>query len=1133
MSENLAPDTPDTPPGSVTVVQQGTPPLALLGSSTDTGSVPPRASGTGGPERYELLEEIARGGMGVVYLARDRVLDRDVGVKTLLNVPAAESVIAARFREEARITGQLQHPNIPPVHDLGTLPDGRPYLAMKLIKGRTLDAMLKDRPDPSHDRGKYLAIFEQIAQGVAYAHAHRVIHRDLKPMNVMVGAFGEVQVMDWGLAKILPDSPAKSVIAPQAETGAATDIRPSRDESDETRPGSIFGTPAYMPREQAIGAVDQIDTRSDVFSLGGVLCVILTGKPPYIGTDAESTRQLAAIANLDDAFTRIDSCGAEPDLIALCKRCLSAERDDRPRHANEVAKAVADLRAEAERRARQAEMERARAESQAIEQRKRRKVQLALAAVVLLLCAGGGGFAWWQDRQAAERKLADERNATERERAEAERLRIDGERKAAEARADAAEQERKKIEALNAKIESIEYGRTIQVAHQEWRDGNIVKARALLADTKPELRGWEYQYLHRLCNSELLSFQPHATILSSAAYNSDGTRIVTAGFGKPGSVRVWDAKSGQERLTLKVEQSISSVSFSPDDTRIAGLNDNSRTVHVWDAKTGDELLVLKGRNGVFHPETFVTYSPDGTRIVTGSWDKTARVWDAKTGAELFALKGHTYAVRNASFNTDGTRIVTAGGDMTAKVWDAKTGEVLLTLKGHARGVHSAWFSPDGKRIVTGAALGVGTDDEPARVWDAETGKEIFTIKGHAGALWCLSCSKDGTRVVTGGGDKTARVWDAKTGAELLTLKGHTRDVRSAFFSPDGTRIVTASDDRTVKVWDANTGTEYRPVSVHGTVYPAFFSPDGARFIALSLDERVKVCDALTGKTVLSLDGHATRKPGDFFGSGSFGLKSASYSADGTRIVTASDDKTARVWDAKTGDQLASLKLTGWANSAESNSDGTRVVTASEGKVVKVWDTKTNSELFTLSIPSDDPKNPATVSFAAFTPDGKRIVTVGNHVRFWDALTGDELLVLEKRTASFVRWVAFSPDGTRMITAGGEQTPKVWDVATGTVLLTLKGHMGGVTSAFFHPDGTRIVTAGHNNNTATVWDAKTGAELLTLKVPRETVVSAMFSPGDGSRILTASHMTGLIKIWDSRPVVESVREREAAENGQKE
>ena len=1090
-------------------------------AQTAPPAVPNSADGVGIAVRYELLDEIARGGMGVVYRARDRVLDREVGVKTFAVAPAADSDAARRFREEARITGQLQHPNVPPVHDLGALPDGRPFLAMKLIRGRTLDALLKERPKSEHDLGRFVAIFEQIAQGVAAAHAQGIIHRDLKPLNVMVGAFGEVQVMDWGLAKEL----------------GARDGAPGADDTRVTVPGgattagSVFGTPAYMPPEQARGETDRIDAQSDVFSLGGVLCAILTGAPPYVGTGANDTHRLAVAAHLGDALARLDACGAEPELVALCKKCLAPERADRPADAGAVARAVGELRAEAERRARQAEQERAAAEAQAVEQRKRRKVQVALVAVLALLVAGGAALALWRERETADRKLAEERERSERQRIEtegrAEAARIEGERKAAEARAGAAERERVRVEALNAIIESLEYGRTIQVAHQEWREGNIAKARALMAGTKPELRGWEYHYLHRLCNGELLSFQPHASVLHWAAYNSTGTQIVTAGFGKTGSVRVWDAKSGAERLTLKTQEAMRSVSFSPDDTRIVGLSHLNRTVRVWDAKTGDELVVLKGVNGVFHPETFAVYSPDGARIVTGSWDRTARVFDAKTGAALFPLKGHTKEVRDAAFNADGTRLATASWDGTVRVWDAKTGAGLLTLTAHVGGANQVVFTPDGARIITSG--GEGGADTAVRVWNAETGKELFAIRAHYGSAWHLSCSKDGTRFVTGGSDKTVRVWDVKTGAGLLTLTGHTGDVRSAVFSPDGARILTASDDRTVKVWDAHTGAEYRPVPVAGTVHPAFFNSDGSRFLAPSLDDRVKVCDALTGRTIFSLDGHATRRPGDFFGT--VELDSASYTKDGTRIVTAGGDKTARVWDAKTGTELAVLKHTAKVHSASGDADGSRVVTTTDFKTVTVWETKAGTELLTFSPTAKDPKDTPALLAAVFTPDGERIVTVGRHVRVWDAKTGAEVLVVEQRTASFVRWVSFSPDGKQMITAGDDDSPKLWDVATGKLLLTLKGHTGGVKTAHFHPNGQRIVTASWDT-TARVWDAKTGAELLTLKVLREGVLSAAFSPGDGTRLITAGGLNGRIKIWEARPVSDSVRERDARENAPK-
>ena len=384
-------------------------------SGVDAGgkrsAVPPSVT-----QRYTLGDEIARGGMGVVYRATDTVLGREVAVKVLHEKYTAESGAAFRFAGEARITGQLQHPSIPPVHDLGTLPDGRPFLAMKLIKGQTLEALLKARPDPSAERGRFVAVFEQICQALAYAHAHDVIHRDLKPANVMVGAFGEVQVMDWGLAKVLGGgtTEASPTEAASEMTRGSTQIDSTNELGSHTQAGSMLGTPAFAPPEQVAGELDKVDARADVFGLGAILAVLLTGKPPYVGETFESVRVQALRGKLDDCFARLDASGAEPELVALCKRCLAFEPGDRPANAGVLARAVAELRAAADERARRAELERVRvegekatAEAREAEQRKRRKVQLALAAAVVVLLLGGGSVVWWQHEQASARRATD------------------------------------------------------------------------------------------------------------------------------------------------------------------------------------------------------------------------------------------------------------------------------------------------------------------------------------------------------------------------------------------------------------------------------------------------------------------------------------------------------------------------------------------------------------------------------------------------------------------------------------------------------------------------------------------------------------------------------------------------------
>ncbi|MBX9578725.1 MAG: serine/threonine protein kinase [Gemmataceae bacterium] len=402
---------PDATPGG-----WSQPPLLRDEPSDDAPVVQPSSPEMprGTDARYQLLGEIARGGMGVILKGRDPDLGRDLAFKVLKAELAGRPAAEQRFVEEAQVGGQLQHPGVVPVYDLGRFADGRPFFAMKLVKGRTLADLLTERPDPAADRGRSLHVFLQVCQTVAYAHSRGVIHRDLKPANVMVGSFGEVLVMDWGLAKVLP----RGGVADEDRATQAARERPRpepREEptvihtarsgsGSETAAGSVMGTPAYMSPEQAGGETDKLDERADVFGLGAVLCVVLTGRPPYPAASAEATRLMAIRGELGDAFARLDGCGADAELIALCKRCLAADRDARPRHAGEVVGAVSAHLAGVEDRARRAELDRAAAAAEAREQRKRRRVQLALAAAVGLLLLGGGAAGWWADRQAADRQ---------------------------------------------------------------------------------------------------------------------------------------------------------------------------------------------------------------------------------------------------------------------------------------------------------------------------------------------------------------------------------------------------------------------------------------------------------------------------------------------------------------------------------------------------------------------------------------------------------------------------------------------------------------------------------------------------------------------------------------------------------
>ncbi len=403
---------PAAPPGSTPPVPDPLPTTVPQAATFPDGALASRAG------RYEIEGEIARGGMGAVLRARDPDLNRLLAVKVLRADYRGHPELERRFREEAQITGQLQHPGIPPVHEVGRLPDGRPFFAMKLVKGHTLADLLRQRPSPQHDLPRFLGIFEQVCRTLAYAHSRGVIHRDLKPSNVMVGAFGEVQVMDWGLAKVVRDERPRSEPCDGPEYSAIATLR-TADAGLMSQAGSVIGTPAYMAPEQARGEVDQLDERCDVFGLGALLCEVLTGRPPYAGATAAAVRQLAMAGDLSGAFARLDASGADAELSQLARACLAPRTEDRLPNAQAVDEAMAAYLNGVQEKLRRAEMERAAAALRAVEERKRRRLAAILAGVGLLaILLVGAAWRWVELTRAEAREQTAVAVNTELTRAE-------------------------------------------------------------------------------------------------------------------------------------------------------------------------------------------------------------------------------------------------------------------------------------------------------------------------------------------------------------------------------------------------------------------------------------------------------------------------------------------------------------------------------------------------------------------------------------------------------------------------------------------------------------------------------------------------------------------------------------------
>jgi serine/threonine protein kinase/Tfp pilus assembly protein PilF len=405
---------------------------------TPLGAEPESAIAGPVADRYDVRERIAKGGMGIVYRAHDRVLNRTVALKIIRSRFLERPDLLRRFLAEARISGRLQHPGIVPVYEVGTLPDNRPFIAMKLIEGRTLSLELRDRPSPTHNLPHFLKVFEALCQTMAYAHQQGVIHRDLKPDNVMVGEFGEVQVMDWGLAKYLDPSAA---VAPapdgfeaversaflsgdgttplggesQTMATAVVPVGPDGVTPGYTTAGEVFGTLPYMPPEQARGEADRVDRRGDVFSLGAILCQILTGQPPYFG-EPETLKEQARGGKLLGAYILLDRCGQDHCLVSLAKQCLAADPDDRPADAGVLAALMTRCLESQQDQKRAIEVKRLTAEArlaeaQAREQLARRARRLSRAlAVAGVMVAGlfAAGIGWYSNDRTA-RAQDDER----------------------------------------------------------------------------------------------------------------------------------------------------------------------------------------------------------------------------------------------------------------------------------------------------------------------------------------------------------------------------------------------------------------------------------------------------------------------------------------------------------------------------------------------------------------------------------------------------------------------------------------------------------------------------------------------------------------------------------------------------
>jgi WD40 repeat protein/serine/threonine protein kinase len=1049
--------------------------------------------------RFTILRPHASGGLGQVSVALDRELNREVALKAIRPEHADDPQSRARFLLEAEVTGRLEHPGIVPVYGLGCDAAGRPFYAMRFVKGQSLKEAIeqfhekeggleRDRRQGSLRLRALLNRFVAVCNVVAYAHSRGVVHRDLKPSNILLGAYGETLVVDWGLAKVV----GRTEVAARSVMAEAT-LRPaSRSGSSETLPGLALGTPAYMSPEQADGRLDDIGPLSDVYSLGATLYSLLTGQLPF--QDPDIAVVLRRVRNGDVMAPRRVNRLVPAGLEAIGMKAMALSPGDRFASTRALADDLEHWLADEPVPVYREPL------STRLTRWGRRHRTLATGIGVLLITAVVG-------LAVGTILLGQANRRTESQRAFADEQRRLAELKTREAR--------EKAGALEHQL----YIHRVNLAQREALT-DVARAEQLLDECPPASRGWEWDYVHRYCHQERGTLGGHTHAVNAVAFSPDGRRVVSgagdryydATATQDAELIVWDAESGRmSRRLTGLKGAVFSAAFSPDGRLLAVGSGYQRSTNlfeghlsIWDAGSGRMLHDLPEQtNNVLS----VAFSPDSRLIAAGygrySSDMPGqlKLWDAGGGKEVGATPLSTGGINCVRFSPGGTRVAMArSGDI--EIWEFDPLKKVRGWNGHAGWVYAVAFSRDGTRLATGGW------DRTLKIWDAAGGSLLATGAGQSSIITALAFSPDGTRLASSNEGHTVGIWEAATGREISTLRGHARAVVSLAYSPDGRSLVTGGEDHHVKFWDVSTDHPIAFREHKGWVTSLSFSPDGGRVLSSSGDRTLRIWDPATGRRLQALPDQNEW------------VFAAAFSPDGRHLASCTAGLNMSLWDSAAPWAPKNLGLPrNFPHCLAFSPDGTRLAIGSASMnalldqtgIVQVWEVPSGSELLTYHGHSGG------VFALAFSPDGKTIASVGGdrrtslgEARVWEAATGRDLFTLAGHE-KIVHAVRFNQAGTRLATGGDDATVKLWDATTGRLIRSLDGHSEPVYCTAFHPAGTRLATGGLDRFVK-LWEVESGDEILTLRGHSAGITSLAFSP-DGRRLVSGS-IDWTARVWDA-------------------